>query len=704
MKRAIFEFFAENGFLIRFKLVGNARRHYRKCPSRMWNYHMNYRSLWFSLICLACSAHSPGLSYAQEEFSASDVGGMEQGTQRGVEAGEWLWSVSDAPLLRSGATALAVAEGAASTIYIGSFGTVVVSQDGGRTFRQSLRFEAGTESDPIVSFAEADPLRRQQRADALREYLRVNLEEQFDNTYVESMLEEVSDEDLLDADEVTDLEPFQDLELDMDNDLRNAPVGGQNTLKVTNLSNYDSFIRRMRMARSAQEEGDSTEAIEQAAKSPGVWQIRAIGATAYAVTSSAIFVTHDSGNSWQAMLQAAEGEYFLSIDVTPSFDRIAIGVSNGLIISQDGGSTWGRTGENVRGAVYEIRFGPTGDIWALTTGGVFTTANIHAEQGDQNDVSLALQWTRFALPVAPSEVLLHIYQGDAGNIMLLTGEGLYMTTDLVNWYTVGAEVLNDSYIRDIYVKDSSLQSFIVVTDSQILEYNNGWFNQSKGIGVLRNAHIAPLVENNRLAIVTTETGAYFAYHSKSIEEDEAYAALVEQWKREPSYEDTIQAALAAHYLDGSLDKNWRLRSRLAWILPQVRGEYIYRQYRQDKDTDYQKASNWSRTQKFYYERDTRNEWGVYALWDLRIGQAYKNDYAVARLEDMRGKQESVVEDVIEALDQRRSLQISQVIQKIEVGKPSLEDEINYELAMQEAEATLHYLTGGFYIPAVKNKQ
>ena len=37
------------------------------------------------------------------------------------------------------------------------------------------------------------------------------------------------------------------------------------------------------MARSAQEEGDSTEAIEQAAKSPGVWQIRAIGATAYAV-------------------------------------------------------------------------------------------------------------------------------------------------------------------------------------------------------------------------------------------------------------------------------------------------------------------------------------------------------------------------------------------------------------------------------------
>ena len=116
----------------------------------------------------------------------------------------------------------------------------------------------------------------------------------------------------------------------------------------------------------------------------------------------------------------------------------------------------------MRGAVYEIRFGPTGDIWALTTGGVFTTANIHAEQGDQNDVSLALQWTRFALPVASSEVLLHIYQGDAGNIMLLTGEGLYMTTDLVNWYTVGAEVLNDSYIRDIYVKDSSLQSFIVV--------------------------------------------------------------------------------------------------------------------------------------------------------------------------------------------------------------------------------------------------
>ena len=71
---------------------------------------------------------------------------------------------------------------------------------------------------------------------------------------------------------------------------------------------------------------------------------------------------------------------------------------------------------------------------------------------------------------------------------------------------------------------------------------------------------------------------------------------------------------------------------------------------------------------------------------------------------MRGKQESVVEDVIEALDQRRSLQISQVIQKIEVGKPSLEDEINYELAMQEAEESLHYHPGGFYIRAVKNKQ
>ena len=679
---------------------------------------MRFRSLWF-LACLVCSVFPLGQSHAQQGFSAFDVGNAAQEAQPGVRPGRWLWSVSDMPPLRNGATAVAVAQDAPSTVYIGGFESVVVSQDGGRTFKPSLRFNADAENDPIVSFSTNDSERSQQRAEALREYLRVNLEEQFDSGYVESLLDEITDEDLLDANEVTDLEPLQNMELDMDSDLRNVQLDIPAAYHVTNLSNYDSFIQRFKLARGAGIDSNAGENIAYAAHSPAVWQIRAIGTTAYAVTSSMIYVTRDSGNSWQAMLQAAEGESFLSIDATPGLDKIVIGATNGLIVSQDGGGTWMRTGHNVRGAVYEVRYGASDAIWALTTRGVFTTANLgvnagrsaemalddefeeskDAEQAQSSGV-LQLEWSRFDLPVPATETLLHIYQGVAGNVLLLTSGGLYATHDLVNWIPIGAEVLNDAYVRDIYVRDSSLASFVVITDSQILEYDNGWFNQSKGIGALRNVHVAPLSGGTRLAVAVTEAAVYFAYDSKDIEHDEAYADLLEQWKHEPSYHDTIQAALADRY--ESLDGNWRLRSRLAWILPRVTGEYMYRQYRRDIETEYQTASTWAQTRQYNYRREENMEWAVYAFWDLRIEQAFKNDHYVDRLEPTYEEQKELVDRVVEALDQRRSLQIGKIIQRLESGDLSLEDEINYELAMQEVEATLHYLTGGFYIPAVKN--
>lgn len=697
---------------------------------------MKFRSLWISLACLACLTAKPEFSSAQDGYADQETEAYGRGAPSHVSPGRWLWAVSDNALLRDGAITAAVAQGDPQTVYIGGFGSVLVSRDGGQTFRTSLRFDDDNASDPIVSFSQDDPTLITQRAEAIREYLRENLEEQFDSGYVDSLLDEITDDDLLEANEVTDLEPLRNLTLDMDTDLRNAPIELPAAATVTNLSDFDSFALRFRLARSVVR--DTAQAIDYAANAQGVRQIRAIGTAAYAVTPSTVYMTSDSGNAWKALLHSAEGESFLSIDVSPDYRAIIIGASRGFILSQDGGASWTRIGSDIRAAVYDVQLTASNDIWALTTRGIFTTAalgNLFAAQsvavpeasnggGDDiidgededesgnspaaiaNDPALS-QWKHLAAPLRQGEIALRIRAGADGSILLLTNEALYKTQDFIHWQVIGADVLNDAYLRDIYVRDDANMSFIVLTDSQVLEYDNGWINQSKGLQRSRAATVVPLPNENRLALIASDNGIYFAYDAKRIEREQAYISLKEQWSGEPSYEETIQAAFRAHYIDEGASRNWRTRSRLAWLLPHVRAQYEHRQKRDDyyKNTETKKDTGAVVIEEtFSYKRETYNYWQIWALWDLRIEKAFKDDFSAYRIDDYRLRQIDIANEVVAALDQRRSLQINRIIRQIESGAPTLLDEINSELAMQEIEALLHGLTGGFYLPALHGRR
>ncbi len=696
---------------------------------------MKFRSLWISLACLACLTAKPEFSLAQDGYADPEPEAYGRSALPHVSPGRWLWAVSDNALLRDGAKTAASAQGDPQTVYIGGFGSILVSRDGGQTFRLSLRFDAENASDPIVSFSQDDPTLITQRAEAIREYLRENLEEQFDSGYVDSLLDEITDDDLLEANEVTDLEPLRNLTLDMDTDLRNAPIELPAAAKVTNLSDFDSFAHRFRLARSVVR--DTAQAIEYAANAQGVLKIRAIGSAAYAVTASTVYMTSDSGNAWKALVHSAEGESFLSIDVTPDYRIIIIGASNGFILSQDGGVSWTRIGNDIRAAVYDVQITESNDIWALTTRGIFTTAGLEnffaaqnsairasneddadADNGEGEDeigdtpAAIAndparSQWKHLAAPLHNSEIALRIRAGADGSILLLTNEALRKTQDFVRWQVIGADVLNDAYLRDIYVRDDANMSFIVLTDSQVLEYDSGWINQSKGLQRAHAATVVPLPNENRLALIAADSGVYFAYDAKRIEREQAYVSLKEQWSGEPSYEETIQAAFRAHYIDDGSSRNWRTRSRLAWILPHVRAQY---EHRQKRDDYYQNVETKKDTgavtieDKYSYKRETYNYWQIWALWDLRIEKAFKDDFSAYRVDDYRLRQIDIANEVVAALDLRRSLQINRIIRRIESGAPTLLDEINSELAMQEIEATLHGLTGGFYLPALHGRR
>lgn len=613
------------------------------------------------------------------------------------DTGEWLWVMSNDSLLSRGATAVETSPYHPKTIYMGGFESVIVSNDGGKTFHESLSFSGSSNNDPIQTFETGDSTLDIQRADALREYLRENLESQYGSSVVESWLDDITDEDLLQADDVTDLEPLQDLDLEMDTDLRAIQLEDlqASSIRQTNLSNFDSFIVRFRMANNAGASHD--DAVTHAAQSPSVWQIHANKNAAYVVTSTAVFKSTDLGKTWTQILQPAEEEYFLSIATSPDDTQLAVGMSNGLIISSDAGMSWQRDA-TLNSAVYDIEFAAdSGKLWALTLSGAYTS-----------DVSKTI-WTSLPTPLSTSEtsseIPLRIAPKHNGGVYLLTNENLYTSDDLLHWNTLGTQYLNDAYLRDITFDDDSNSSFILLTDSQVFEYANGtWIDQSKGLKTSSSAHVARLYDDpHRFAILISDDAALFAHNAQNLEGSDSYRELQKKWEREPSDIDVIQAALAAHYLDGSLYQNWKARSRLAWFLPQVDAYYYYQERRYDKKTESETESSFITTTKYDYIREKKHEWEVRALWNLRIEEAFKRDFDAEKLKDLRQMQDDLIVEVQKQLRNRRSLQIQQIIQHSNDNSPSILEEINTTLMIDETETTLHYLTGGYYKNAIRSR-
>lgn len=602
-----------------------------------------------------------------------------------VAQGTWFWALIDDQTLLSGASAAAADPNDPQTVYVGGSDYLSVSHDGGLTWLNTpilLQKNDDMTSDESAGGGMND----EQKAEFLREYLRTNLEEQYDPSYVDTLLDDITDDDLLEAQDVTDLTPLQDMELEMDSDLRSAPYEARETRQPI-VSDWDSFIVRYRALLQAG--AMESAAAARAANSDVIWQIIPTPSAVFAISSHHVFVSTDRGNSYQTIFTGTTFS-ILSAAVSQTGD-VLIGTTDGLYLSDDNGRSFHEIAPNIEEPVFKIY--ATAGVWYALTPDAFYTS---VDQG--------LTWDEdpFSEFLTADNYLVDLQPGSGHSRLILTNQALNLSFDGITYNQVPTDAFENRDIIGVSA-DRSLQNIIVQTDDQIYEFNGtNWVLQSKGIETQKTGTVTRLLSDNAFAVMTTPSGVWLAYPAASIENNPVYKKMLNVWANEPSDDRVIEAALAAHYLDDRFDSRWRLRSRMAWLLPRFTFEYKFDQKRTDKDTHTQDGLTYVLTRKFEQQRETISEYAVMAFWDLRIEQSFKDDQTILNLEIKRTEaRQKLTQNVVEALGVRRALQTSRVLAEILGNKQSVLDAVSYELDLMEIETRLQYLTGGFFLNAIK---
>ena len=607
---------------------------------------------------------------------------------------EWYWGLLDDPILLNGTTSVAGDKSNASTIYAGGPGYVAVTWDSGATWSDTLHFStqalnADTEEE-MLNEDEDVTLTKEQRAEILRSYLQTELEEELDAESVESLLEEITDDELTDADSIDNIEILKDLDLQMDHDLTRV-IAEAEFANGAKLSDFDSFIDRYIILTN--NAADESDAIHYAAKTSAVSQIIPTDNAVYAVTSGAIYMTQDSGKSWEKYMDAPDDASVLSFSLSRDSQTRIIGTTNSALLSRDGGTEWLSLNDVIEGAVYQVHINDS-NIWLLSTHNLY------------HSTDNGLTWQKTDAPLGESEVMIDVVPGQGNSLLALTNQSLYLTADGSAWN--GIPTIPDEIIRQVISSDSTLSSFTIRTDSHVFEYTpSGWIPRNNLLFANELGEFTFLSDSYSLAAMASPTGLWLAQHSQQLEISDEYAALFKTWANEPNDYEIIQKALEAHYLDDAVERKWGLRSGLAWLLPTFTFDYYLRQ----KNTDQQKltatlvgheAYLWSET--ITYKREKQSYWQVMALWNINIGRILKDDMAGIRQEiQLKNRRSALVKNVIKLINKRRANQTTLAldIPKLpETKKATKKKIIKATLSMQETEANLHYLTGGYYFSAI----
>ncbi|MBQ9394536.1 MAG: hypothetical protein IJU23_03335 [Proteobacteria bacterium] len=668
------------------------------------------------LTVLPCTAYAQDDAYGNESEAVRAPAALPTGGNQFANAsnpiadiGGWYWGLLDDPVLIAGTTAVASDVTTPATIYVGGPGYIAVSPNSGAEWTKVLDIEERviTTSSPNEENVDDDgnviTMTNDQKVALLRDYISQNLEDdEYDTTEIEALQDEITDDELLDASSIDDIPVLKDLNLSMERDLSHLFEGGNNNeLSVSvSLSDFDSFIMRYRAMTNSGAEEDV--GIAMAARAPVVWQFVPTSAQTYAVTSGAIYMTSDQGNTWQPFLPAPDNTAILSYLVGKDGTPIAIGMSNGMIYSPDGGRNWIQMNEIVEGAVFDIqKAGNT--VWALTTETLYYT----------NDNGMT--WDEASLPLADGEFMTSVIPGNRDNALVLTSASLYYSDDLQNWVEVPCAPFAEETIRQVIASDEWLSTFTVRTDAHVFQLTpNGWIAQNNLLFANDLGNLTTFNDSYSLAAAASPSGLWLAQSSPQLAVSEEYRTLFKIWESEPNDYEVIQRALEAHFLDDMVDKKWGMRSRLSWLLPTFTFDYYFRKQNIDKykiDVTFSQAlpqEAITQAETYTFTRERQKYWQVMARWNIEIGRGLKDEVAGARQEaNLRARRNSVIKEVRTHLNKRHASQTTLILSlpKLpETRKSTVNKYVKTTLALQEAEAKLHYLTGGYYIPAVRNSE
>lgn len=655
------------------------------------------------LILALISGLMASTGHAQEPMESATVSqpvdDLSSASLKTGQLGEWLWILSADPLLLAGASAVASDPIVTSTFYAGGVGFVAVSRDNGENWETQMSFvtddedDAGIQNDEALEdiFGDSDV---EQKLDTLKEYLRSELEQQFGQSYADSLIDEMTDDELLKARDVNDIEVLEELELDMDPDLTQIAKAGE-TSYASVLSDFDSFRERY----DAMIAAGATEdvAIRHAGKSFAVWNFVTTGTLTYAVTAGGIYVTGDVGKTWRSIVTTPDDASILAMDVSADAQHIAIGTTKGLILSHNGGASWFELSQVIEGAAYEVYFVPSLGHENLV---VLTTETLYESRDE------GLTWNEVDIPFSTTENVVSVQPGHDGKMVVLSNLSIYLRDDDASWKRINTAPLADETIRQIVVADPSLSKIAVRTDAHIFELTaEGWIPQSRGLfseelGQFAYAHVEPFE-----GIIASPSGVWVAQRSKDLEVTPEYRALMDQWAKEPTDDQIIDRALMAHFINGWADENWSTRARLSWLLPVFTFDYYFKQRRYDRDTRvYNAGAGYLESEKFAFLREETSYWQVMALWKINIEKGQRDEISAKNtMRQLISNRERLIKQVNAEIRKRKAYQMRLTKDAIKSAnkkiKKASKKNVRLHLALWEIEAHLHYLTDGFFIPA-----
>ena len=146
---------------------------------------------------------------------------------------------------------------------------------------------------------------------------------------------------------------------------------------------------------------------------------------------------------------------------------------------------------------------------------------------------------------------------------------------------------------------------------------------------------------------------------------------------------------------------------MAWLLPTLTFDYIFNQKPiSDIDTVTNMRFGVLESERYRYEAEINHDWQIMAHWNIEIDKAFRTDISSSQtVNRLRVKRHTLVKQIQTILKKRRAYQLTLAIDfpKTSAKRNKKDSKKYYKnlLGLQEIDANLNYLTGGYFIPAVQ---
>ena len=650
--------------------------------------------------CFAMHAQAQGFGFDTMEpstevaptpeggVSVSDnLSGLSETTLAETRYGQWIWTEDFNDTLDEAVVVLPDATDW-KTLYAGGNGFIRVSHDNGETWKNAVTFRGGVgvtdeNHDDMLS-----KLSDEEIISAKREFILNEITSTYDSNFAESIDADITDEELLLAETTDDIDIFSQYELDIESDLMRA----FDAILVEDVSDDGDDVRVehsdfvTRYTKLLDMGADEESALERVSAENAVWQMITRAGRTWALTSESLYETRDKGETWGVIPISSGGGRFISFDVSESGNRITVATTEGFIVSEDGGATWKQASGVTEGVPYKLTHTRDGLLVVATPQTVYVSSDA---------CETLIPMNNFVVPAG--DRIVDVSTGRDALILIATETVVRGTRDLVTFHDVDVSALYGAPLRQVNSLDGTESHLLVRSDDCVYVLRDGtWFRQVEGLfgDVTHHVELWPGNKANVAILVTESSVLVAAKDRKSLNDEGQYDLLKRQWAKEPTPQRIVEQALAVHALDTSAHDKYKARLWTSMLLPNARFVYDKRQQATNRATTNSLGDSGAITGRAWDQmRDTTSYWEFFALWNFDLGKRQREEILIDQYSyNQNRSRASLIKQVETTIKKRYTKQMSLLKRK----SPNAKSELKHLLDIQELDARLYYLTGGFF--------